>query len=98
GLTSSVSVGGGRAAARPATFEPSHPSRDGTGEQATHHLVPGVGGGAEHQRATAVEDRDPVLPAVLGGGGRDAAGTEQPVHPDVLYAELDALVHGRLGG
>ena len=37
------------------------------GEHEPHRLVAGIGGGAEHARAAALDHRDAVLPAILGG-------------------------------
>src|SRR5262249_45342694 len=56
----------------------------GPGEHEAHGLVPEVGGRVEHQRAAAVDDRDPVPAAVLGGRRGNAAGPERTVHPHVL--------------
>src|SRR5689334_24454237 len=63
-----------------------------------HDLVAEVGGGPEHQRASAVDDRDAVLPAVASGGVGDAAGAGAAVHPHLGDAEVGALAHGVFGG
>src|SRR5215831_12804431 len=62
-----------------------------------HDLVPGIGGGPEHQGAAAVDDGDAVGPAVAGGGIGDAASAGASVHPHVLDAEFGAFAHGVLG-
>src|SRR5215467_39189 len=67
------------------------------GVHEAHDLVPGIGGGPEHEGAAAIDDGDAVLPAVAGGGIGDAARTGAPVHPHVLDAELGAFAHGVLG-
>src|SRR5215472_10129523 len=64
----------------------SHLLRHVPGVHAAHDLVPEVGGGPEHEGTTSVDHGDAVLPAVAGGGVRDAARAGAPVHPHVLDA------------
>src|SRR6266508_6287545 len=83
--------------AHPTVRACSHLLRHVAGEHAAHDPVSKIGGGREHQRTPSVDHRDAVLAAVLSGGVGDAATTGAPMHPDVLDAELGALVHGVLG-
>src|SRR5437879_12346633 len=67
------------------------------GEHEAHELVAEVGRWLEHQRAAAVDDGDPVIPAVNRRFVADAALAERPVHPRVLDAEVSAVAHRRFG-
>ena len=64
----------------------SHLLRHVPGEGEAHDLVPEIGGGLEHQGTASIDHSDAVLPAVVGGGRRDAACTGAPMHPNVLDA------------
>jgi hypothetical protein len=66
-------------------------------EYGTHDLVDGVRGGAEHEWAAAVDDRDAVLAAVRRRRVGDAAPTEGTVHPDLVDTQLHALAQGLFG-
>ena len=67
------------------------------GPEESQDLVAEVGGRPKHQWTASIDHRDAVLPAVIGGGCRDAAGARAPMHPNLLDAQLGALAHGLLG-